>query len=315
MRAACSLIPPRRERWPNAKSKTKSPNSEKSSTLAVMQSTALYQLLVRALTLPVGEPEKQTMIRWLLEDRLGLTAAALLSGKEVSLTPDHFAHDMERLNAEEPIQYVLGHSEFFGRKFLVNSSVLIPRPETEYLARLVIDGIGKQQGNKVLDIGTGSGCIAITLALELPRCDVHATDVSAAALAVARENARLLNATAKFHLHNILEDELPFTDLDVIVSNPPYIRQSESASMERNVKGYEPPIALFVPDEDPLLFYRTIAQKARLALRPAGLLALEINEGLGRETQEETERAGFSNVRLHLDQHGKQRCITALAPY
>jgi release factor glutamine methyltransferase len=280
-----------------------------------MQSNVLYQSLVRALTLPVSEPEKQTMIRWLLEDRLGLTAAALLSGKEVSLTPDHFAHDLERLNGEEPIQYILGHSEFYGRKFLVNSSVLIPRPETELLVQLVIDTAGKQEGVKALDIGTGSGCIAITLALELARCEVHATDVSASALAIARENARLLNATTKFHLHNILEDELPFTGLDAIVSNPPYVRQSEAASMERNVKGYEPPLALFVPDEDPLLFYRTIAQKARLALRAGGLLALEINEGLGRETQEEIERAGFSNVRLLIDQHGKQRCITATAPY
>jgi release factor glutamine methyltransferase len=280
-----------------------------------MQSNVLYQSLVRALTLPVSESEKQTMIRWLLEDRLGMTASALLSGKEVSLTPDHFAHDIERLNAEEPIQYVLGHSEFYGRKFLVNSSVLIPRPETECLVKLVIDGAGKQEGNNVLDIGTGSGCLAITLTLELSRCDVHATDVSAAALAVARENARLLNAAAKFHLHNILEDELPFTDLDVIVSNPPYVRQSEAASMERNVRGYEPSLALFVPDEDPLLFYRTIAQKARLALRAGGLLVVEINEGLGSETQEEIERAGFSNVLLHLDQHGKQRCITAMAPY
>jgi release factor glutamine methyltransferase len=193
--------------------------------------------------------------------------------------------------------------------------VLIPRPETECLVKLVIDGAGKQEGNNVLDIGTGSGCLAITLTLELSRCDVHATDVSAAALAVALENARLLNAAAKFHLHNILEDELPFTDLDVIVSNPPYVRQSEAASMERNVRGYEPSLALFVPDEDPLLFYRTIAQKARLALRAGGLLVVEINEGLGSETQEEIERAGFSNVLLHLDQHGKQRCITAMAPY
>ena len=280
-----------------------------------MQSNVLYQSLIRALTLPVSDAEKQTMIRWLLEDRLGLTPAALLSGKEVSLTPAHFAHDMERLNAEEPIQYVLGQSEFYGRKFLVNSSVLIPRPETECLVQLVLDMTGKEEHARVLDIGTGSGCIAITLALELPRCDVHATDVSAAALAIAQENARLLNATAKFHLHNLLEDELPFADLDVIVSNPPYVRQSEAASMKRNVKGYEPPIALFVSDEDPLLFYRTIAQKARPALRPGGLLALEINEGLGRETLEVIERAGFSNVRMHIDQHGKQRCITALAPY
>lgn len=280
-----------------------------------MQSNVLYQSLVRALTLPASESEKQTMIRWLLEDRLGLTAAALLSGKEVSLSPDHFAHDIERLNAEEPIQYVLGHAEFYGRRFHVNSAVLVPRPETECLAQLVIDMVDKQEGNKLLDIGTGSGCIAVTLALELPRCDVHATEVSAAALAVARENARLLNAPVKFHLHNILEDELPFTNLDTIVSNPPYVRQSEATSMDKNVKGYEPPLALFVPDEDPLLFYRTIAQKARLALRAGGLLALEINEGLGRETQEEIEQAGFSSVQLHIDQRGKQRCITALASY
>lgn len=284
-------------------------------TLAVMQGVILYQELVEALTLPATRAEKEIMIRWLLEDRLGLTGSALLSGKEVPLNPAHFARDLERLNAEEPIQYVLGHASFYGRPFLVNSSVLIPRTETEWLVRLVLETTGRKPGQRMLDIGTGSGCMAITLALELPASEVYATEVSAEALAVARENARSLNASVHFYLHNILLDELPFTGFDVIASNPPYVRQSEAALMDKNVKGYEPHGALFVPDEDPTLFYRMIGLKARLALKPGGLLAVEINEQLSQKTVEEIESAGLSNVQAQLDQHGKQRFVTARAPY
>lgn len=280
-----------------------------------MQSVALYQALVQSLTLPASESEKQTLIRWLLEDRLGLTGSALLSGKEVLLTPAHFVQDIQRLNQEEPIQYVLGHTQFYGRRINVNSAVLIPRPETEWLVRLVIDRTGKKEGMRLLDIGTGSGCLAITLALELPRCEAYGLDISADALAVARENARLLQASVQFQRCDILNEELPFQDLQVIVSNPPYVCESESPAMAKNVKAYEPHLALFVPDDDPLRFYRSIAQKARRALVPGGLLAVEINERLGAETQDEIERAGFSDVEVHHDQHSKERFVTAVAPY
>ena len=280
-----------------------------------MQSVALYQALVQSLTLPVSASEKQTLIRWLLEDRLGLTGSALLSGKEVLLTPAHFAQDLQRLNQEEPIQYVLGHTQFFGRRFNVNSAVLIPRPETEWLVQLVIDRTQKREGMKLLDIGTGSGCLAITLALELPQCEAFGLDVSVDALAVARANAGLHQAPVQFQRCDILTEELPFDNLQVIVSNPPYVCESESAAMAKNVKAYEPHLALFVPDDDPLRFYRSIAQKARIALSPGGLLAVEINERLGAETQDEIEQAGFFDVEVHPDQHGKNRFVTAIAPY
>ncbi len=280
-----------------------------------MQSVALYQALVQSLTLPVSASEKQTLIRWLLEDRLGLSGSALLSGKEVLLTPSHFAQDLQRLNQEEPIQYVLGHTQFYGRRFNVNSAVLIPRPETEWLVQLVIDRTQKKEGMRLLDIGTGSGCLAITLALELPQCEAFGLDVSVDALAVARTNAGLHQAPVQFQRCDILTEELPFDNLQVIVSNPPYVSESESVAMAKNVKAYEPHLALFVPDDDPLRFYRSIAQKARIALLPGGLLAVEINERLGAETQDEIEQAGFFDVEVHPDQHGKNRFVTAIAPY
>lgn len=286
---------------------------KRSGTLAVMRSHILYQSLVGSLTLKVSEGEKQTMIRWLLEDRLGLSTAALLSGKETPFTPAHFARDLERLNAEEPIHYVLGHATFYGRQFLVNTSVLIPRPETESLVRIVLEHARGKHGGKFLDIGTGSGCIAITLALEISGSEVHATDVSKEALSVAEENARLLQAPVNLFQHDILNEELPIADLDVVVSNPPYIRKEEALSMAKNVKGYEPHTALFVPDEEPTIFYRAIAMKARLILKAGGLLAVEINERLGNETLEAVERAGFSGAQILKDNQEKERFITAFA--
>jgi release factor glutamine methyltransferase len=286
---------------------------KRSGTLAVMRSHILYQSLVGSLTLKVSEDEKQTMIRWLLEDRLGLSTAALLSGKETPFTQAHFARDLERLNAEEPIHYVLGHTSFYGRQFRVNTSVLIPRPETESLVRLVLEHSRSNRGGRYLDIGTGSGCIAITLALELPGSEVHATDISKEALSVATENARLLQAPVQFHQHDILNEELPFADLDVVVSNPPYIRKKEAVSMAKNVMDHEPHTALFVPDEDPTIFYRAIAMKARLVLKAGGLLAVEINERLGNETLEAIERAGFFGAQILKDTQEKERFITALA--
>ena len=280
-----------------------------------MQARELYQALLRKLTLPVDEGEKQAMIRWLLEDRVGLSAAELMTEKNVAVEPRHFDEDIKRLNLHEPLHYVLGHADFHGRRFRVNSSVLIPRPETELLVRHVVETLGPEDKGSLLDIGTGSGCIAISLALELPGFTVLATDVDPSALAVARDNARLLGAAVRFRQHNILEEELSFEDLDAVVSNPPYIRKKESDTMAPNVLGFEPHHALFVPDDDPLVFHRAIARKARLALKPGGLLAMEINEALGAATREEVERAGFSSVVIHPDLDGKDRFVTAIRNY
>lgn len=278
-----------------------------------MQSAELYHTLVRSLTIPVSDHEKQTMIRWLLEDRLGLSGAALLSGRTVTATAGQFEQDIRRLNDEEPIQYVLGHAWFYGRKFQVTPSVLIPRPETEGLVRLILERRQRSPVSHVLDIGTGSGCLAVTLSLELAGGEVSATDISTDALDVARENAVALGAAVRFHGHDILREELSLAHLDVVVSNPPYVRQSESGSMAKNVLAYEPSRALFVPDENPLVFYHAIADRALRALRPGGILAVEINEHLGLETRTVIQEAGFTTVDLHHDVFGKPRFITAQA--
>lgn len=274
-----------------------------------MQIRELYQSLFTAITLPVSDGERQAMIRWLLEDRLGATTNDLLTRKEVPVTAQHFAKDIKRLNDGEPLQYILGHADFLGRRFKVNTSVLIPRPETELLVNYVMDTIGSATKATVLDIGTGTGCIAVTLALEMRNAHLLATDIDPQALAVAKENARALNARVNFRLHDILQEELPFESLDAMVSNPPYIRASEKKDLSRNVIGFEPHQALFVPDDDPLVFHRTIAQKAALTLKPGALLAIEINEELGKETVEAVRRAGFGNATIHKDLDGKDRFV------
>lgn len=276
-----------------------------------MHSRELFEALASALTVSASTEEKHAMIQWLLEERSGLSATQLLAGREIPLHVRHFEQDLKRLNEGEPLQYILGHAEFYGRRFVVNKSVLIPRPETELLVRHVVDQLGIDSGGTLLDIGTGSGCIAITLALELPGCKVLATDVDLQALSVARGNARSLNATVDFRLNNVLTEELPHSFLNAVVSNPPYIRENEKMSLPHNVKGYEPHRALFVPNDDPLVFHRTIAQKAGLALAPGGLLAIEINEALGQETKEVIEGAGFTGVVVHQDLDGKDRFVSA----
>jgi release factor glutamine methyltransferase len=280
-----------------------------------MQSHVLYQSLVRSLTLPASAGEKQAMIRWLLEERLGLQATELLSGKDVPVSVDQFEDDIGRLNREEPLQYVLGVAEFFGRRFLVNPAVLIPRPETELLVRYILGAIGNKQEVVLLDLGTGSGCIATTLALELPSSNVHAADINPAALEVAKENAQRLGATIQFHLHDILKDKIPVkAPVDVVVSNPPYIRRGEAGLLARNVIAFEPANALFVPDDEPLLFHQAIAQNALTALRPGGLLVMEINEALGKETFQLVKQAGYSDAAIHRDLDGKDRFISASRP-
>jgi release factor glutamine methyltransferase len=279
-----------------------------------MQSRELFEVLTRALTIRASAEEKKAMIGWLLEERSGLHAAELLAGKEIPLMPRHFDQDLQRLNDGEPLQYVLGLAEFYGRRFSVNKSVLIPRPETELLVRHVTESLGKGSTGILVEIGAGSGCIAVTLALELPGMKVVATDVDPQALAVAKGNARRLNAQVEFRLSNILTEELPYSPLDAVVSNPPYIREIEKETLPRNVAAYEPHHALFVPDENPLVFHRNIAQKARLALRPGGLLALEMNEVLGPETREAVQQAGFADATIQKDLDGKDRFVTAVQP-
>ncbi|MBA4056020.1 MAG: peptide chain release factor N(5)-glutamine methyltransferase, partial [Marivirga sp.] len=223
---------------------------------------------------------------------------------------------VDRLNANEPIQYVLGETIFYGRKFLVNPFVLIPRPETEELVRLILSHLQQNRQKKpgILDIGTGSGCIPVTLALEFPSAKVSATDISDTALDVARKNALRLKASVHFYNSDILKDDLPATHFDVVVSNPPYIPWEEKAGMRDNVVEFEPHIALFVSDNDPLLFYRAIIEKALGALHSNGFLAVEINERFGKDIASLMTEKGFQEVEVIRDLFDKERIVKGILP-
>ena len=226
------------------------------------------------------------------------------------------------LQQEKPIQYITGESWFYGLKFEVNENTLIPRPETEELVEWVIESQKlKVQSQKleILDIGTGSGCIPISLKANLPQANVSAIDVSEQALEVAKRNANSNKVEINFIQANILEVEdlsqlqtpnfqLP-TSIDIIVSNPPYVRNLEKEEIKKNVLDYEPHLALFVEDTDALLFYRKIAQLALKNLSPNGLLFFEINQYLGKETVELLQNLGFKNIELKKDMYGNDRMI------
>ena len=235
---------------------------------------------------------------------------------------------LAQLQQEKPIQYITGEAWFYGLKFEVNESTLIPRPETEELVEWILEswklevGSWKSETNKlinVLDIGTGSGCIPISLKANLPQANVSAIDVSEQALEVAKRNAELNNAEINFIQANILEVEdlsklatpnsqLP-AQIDIIVSNPPYVRNLEKQEIKKNVLDYEPHLALFVEDTDALLFYRKIAQLALKNLSPNGLLFFEINQYLGKETVKLLENLGFKNIELKKDIYGNDRMV------
>ena len=263
---------------------------------------------IKQLTINESLPEKEAITRLLFESEYGLTHTDLLAGKEVAFDVSKTDEWIKRINANEPVQYILGEAEFYGRKFKVNSSVLIPRPETELLIQEVLKQ--KNDISSVLDVGTGSGCIAITLKLEMSKAQVYTIDVSEKALSVAKENARALNADVNFVQGDFLKD-VSISPVDVIVSNPPYVKESEKDSMSSNVLLHEPHLALFVSDNDPLLFYKAIAFKSKTLLNPHGKIFVEINEQYGKEVKELFERSNFHTVRIIKDLDGKDRIVSA----
>lgn len=258
--------------------------------------------------------------RLIMEDVCGIPPHHLLFGKGKELS------DTEKLEVEEiveqlkkyrPLQYILGKTNFYGRTFRVNPSVLIPRPETEELVEQILNDPdnGPDRQLTVLDIGTGSGCIAVTLAKEWVQADVIATDVSPEALVTARENARLLHASVTFIRTDILltekaEADIPFF-FDLIVSNPPYVTEREKAYMEPNVLDHEPSLALFVSNDNPLLFYRAIARLGKKKLKKGGRLYLEINALYGQDSVRLLEEEGYQNIQLLRDLSNKDRMIKA----
>ena len=227
----------------------------------------------------------------------------------------------ERLKKNEPVQYVLGEAWFAGMKFKVNKNVLIPRPETEELVDWIVKESQKSnpesfrdKSQNIIDIGTGSGCIPITLKHQLPEANVSAIDVCSEALFTATENAIALNAEINFLLIDFLDEEKwkELEQYDIIVSNPPYVKQSEISSMHERVKEFEPHLALFVPDNDALLFYKKLSGFSVTHLHRGGSLFVEINEGLGEQVVNTFRSAGLSNIELRKDMQGKDRMIKAM---
>lgn len=220
---------------------------------------------------------------------------------------------VDRLVAGEPIQYILGYADFYGLRFAVTPAVLIPRPETAELVDIIVSGSGRRPDLSVLDLCTGSGCIAVALARNLPFSRVEAVDISADALRVAEANARTLRASVRFLQADVLTLAPPAGPrFDIIVSNPPYIPESDRAGMDHNVVGYEPALALFVPDSDPLRFYTAIAGYARKALRPGGRLYFEINPDFSRQIVSGLRSGGWEDVEALRDIHGRYRFVKAV---
>lgn len=275
--------------------------------------------LAKRLTSYYDIQEARGIVRLLLSDLYGMSLTDICVGALDRLTEEQtqqIEDAMLRLEKGEPVQYVTGKAHFCDRTFLVSPSVLIPRPETELLCQLIADNDQAVTGNgeiRVLDMGTGSGCIAITLALSMQNASVEAWDVSAEALNMAKSNAESLGASVSFEQKDILglDENNVERCYDIIVSNPPYICNKEAVQMEHNVLDFEPHLALFVPDEAPLLFYSAIARFARLVLKVGGALYFEINPLYADALCSMLSSLGFANVTIHVDQFGKQRFISA----
>lgn len=268
-----------------------------------------------------GEDEVGSFFFLSTEHFLNLPRFQLVLQPEFTITKaeyDLFFKTLDALKQQKPIQYILGETEFFGLQFKVNENVLIPRPETEELVALVLQNIKKQKlnskGIKVLDIGTGSGCIAISLANNLPIAEIYALDVNKEALKVAKQNAELNNVEITFIAADILNERtwnLGFENMkfDVIVSNPPYVRHLEKAEIQPNVLDNEPHLALFVEDKNPLVFYKAITDFAVDNLKQKGELFFEINQYLGEETKQLLIDANFEDIELRKDLNGNARML------
>jgi release factor glutamine methyltransferase len=271
-----------------------------------------------------GKDEVNSFFFLCIEQYLNLPRFQLALQSEFTIPKpetDTFFGVLEDLKQQKPIQYILGETEFYGLPFIVNENVLIPRQETEELVHLIIEGhtarsrsANKNDQFKILDIGTGSGCIAITLAKNLPDAKVFCLDVSEETIIVAKQNAELNNVEMRFIEADILNEstwnlEFKALEFDLIVSNPPYVRELEKAEIQPNVLDNEPHLALFVEDNNPLIFYKAITDFAIDNLKPKGELYFEINQYLGAETKQLLGDARFENIELIKDLNGNDRML------
>ena len=257
------------------------------------------------------------LAKMLLVEVLHFSTLELFGGKDKEV----FKKDLDvlyemsrRLQNQEPIQYIIGKETFCGMPFVVNRHVLIPRPETQDLVEWIAEEDQQTNPCRLLDMGTGSGCIAISLAKKLPHVQVEAWDISGEALQVARQNALNNQVKVDFHQQDILSASPGIAEWNVIVSNPPYITNKEKAEMEANVLNWEPHTALFVPDHDPLLFYRKIAQLGMSMLVNGGALYFEINRAYGTETIAMLQALGYENIIIRKDRFNNERMIKATRP-
>lgn len=269
----------------------------------------LVQFWAKSLTIYQVQ-EAENLINWLLEHHLGINRVDRINFIAPNQLPKALLEDFEKLKTGKPIQYILGKGPFYGREFLVSQHTLIPRNETEELVHLILQA-NSQPRLKILDVGTGTGCIAITLDLEMNDPEVYGLDISENALEVARKNGHLLHSNVNFMLGDIFQEIPKMPVLDILVSNPPYVPVGEKAQIHRNVLDFEPEIALFVSDEDPLIFYRVIGQKGKKLLKSGGQLYFEIHARFGSEVATILQNLGYKEVKIHKDLNGKERMISA----
>lgn len=268
-----------------------------------------YPMLWKMLEERYGMNEAKAVVRYLLEMKYGLSLADILCGNTQSVDSHMLNKDMERLCEGVPVQYVVGKTMFAGRCFEVSSNVLIPREETAELCRWITEE-WKNDSCRILDVGTGSGCIAITLSLDIPGSQVVAWDISKGALSVARKNAEALQTEVVFCRQDILDEKAPKeTKYDIIVSNPPYICYQERDEVDEHVLNNEPSLALFVPDNDPLLFYRAIMDYAKDVLKDTGMIYFEINPHHVEALQQLGMEMGFTLQEVRQDSFGKLRML------
>ena len=277
-----------------------------------------YQQFWQSLTPLYDAGEAQAIVRTVLDVEYGMTLTDIICGKVNELSSDeerNLEEIIARLQNGEPVQYVLGEADFAGRTFHVEPGVLIPRPETAELCQWIeeeVSSLEADERKQILDICTGSGCIAITLGLNIPNSEVTGWDISEDALRIAQGNVEMLKAgNVRIEYQDALMLPKTAETADIIVSNPPYICEKEKADMEKNVLEHEPSIALFVPDEDPLKFYRAIAEYASSALKSEGALYFEINPIYEKETREMLEELGFKDIETKEDAFGKKRMMKA----
>ena len=280
-----------------------------------------YQQLWQSLTPLYDAGEAQAIVRTVLDVKYGMTLTDIICGKVNEISADEERKLEEiiiRLQKGEPVQYVLGEADFAGRTFHVEPGVLIPRPETAELCQWIEEDVSSLEADErkqILDICTGSGCIAITLGLTIPNSEVTGWDISEDALKIAQGNVKLLDAgNVKIEYQDALKlaETSDAGRWNIIVSNPPYICEKEKADMEKNVLEHEPSLALFVPDEDPLKFYRAIAEYASSALKSGGALYFEINPIYEKETREMLLRLDFKDIETKEDAFGKKRMMRAI---